>query len=290
MWIEFFKYLGYKVIISPPSNKKVLDNGTRISNDEACLSLKMFLGHVLELKNKCDVVLIPRLFSIKRGEQVCTNFNCLYDLTRNLIDIDIINYNIDLTENKNKLLAYLSLGEALGEAYIRSYTAYKYAEERNIIKRRQKEKKQEELLQLDGIKILLAGHPYNLYDELIGKVVSKYLEENNIIVLYSDSIDHNIIDSECLKISRDIHWTHSKEVMASIHYYQDKVDGIITLSSFPCGPDSLSNELVSHRIKNTPLINLIFEDLNSETGVITRLESFIDILSSIKEAKVEKNN
>ena len=66
----------------------------------------MFLGHVLELKDKCDYILVPRLYSIKKNEQVCTNFNCLYDLTRNLIDASFINYNIDLTTGKSKLIAY----------------------------------------------------------------------------------------------------------------------------------------------------------------------------------------
>lgn len=145
-----------------------------------------------------------------------------------------------------------------------------------------REKEQERVLKTNNIKILLAGHPYNLYDDLIGQTVSKYLLENNISLIYSDRINHNIIDEECMKLSTDIHWTHSKEVVASINYYHDKVDGIIIISSFPCGPDSLSNELVARKIKNVPTINLIFEDLNSEVGIITRLESFIDILKNIK--------
>ncbi len=242
----------------------------------------MFLGHVLELKDKCDYILVPRLYSIKKNEQVCTNFNCLYDLTRNLIDASFINYNIDLTTGKSKLIAYLNLGEALGESYIRSYNAYKYASNRSLIKRKQEEKEQREALKTNKIKILLAGHPYNLYDELIGKTVINYLEKNNIQIIYSNRINHTIIDSECNKISTDIHWTHSKEVMASINYYQDKVDGIILVSAFPCGPDSLSNELIAHKIKDIPIITLIFEDLNSETGIITRLESFIDIIQNMR--------
>lgn len=145
-----------------------------------------------------------------------------------------------------------------------------------------REKEQERVLKTNNTKILLAGHPYNLYDDLIGQTVSKYLLENNISLIYSDRINHNIIDEECMKLSTDIHWTHSKEVVASINYYHDKVDGIIIISSFPCGPDSLSNELVARKIKNVPTINLIFEDLNSEVGIITRLESFIDILKNIK--------
>lgn len=250
----------------------------------------MYLGHVLELKNKCDVILVPRLFSIKKCEQVCTNFNCLYDLTNNLIDTKIINYNIDLTTHKTKLQAFIKLGEQLGESYINSYKAYKHAEKISKKNRLEKEQIQKEKIQNNNIKILLAGHPYNLYDNLIGKTITNYLEKNNITIIYSDHINHNIIDSECEKISTDIHWTHSKEVVAAINYYQDKVDGIIIISSFPCGPDSLSNEMISHKIKNIPLITLIFEDLNSEAGVITRLESFIDILKNIKEKSYVKNN
>lgn len=290
MWINFFENLGYKTIISPPTNKQILENGVNIANDEACLSLKIYLGHILELKDKCNYILVPRLFCIKKNEQVCTNFNCLYDLVNNLIDVNIINYNIDLTTNKNKLQAFLKLGETLGESYIKSYIAYKYAQKISNDNRLKKEKEQENKLKSSKLKILLTGHPYNLYDDLIGKTIIKYLTENNITILYSDRIDHTIINSECEKISTDIHWSHSKEVMASIKYYQDKVDGIITISSFPCGPDSLSNELIHHKVKNIPLISLIFEDLNSETGVITRLESFLDILQSKKEIQNEKNN
>ena len=99
-----------------------------------------------------------------------------------------------------------------------------------------------------------------------------------------------MIDKESNKLSTDLNWTHSKELVAGINYYKDKVDGIILLSSFPCGPDSLSNELILHKVKNIPVITLIFEDLNSDVGIITRLESFIDILKNIKEKHNEKNN
>ena len=290
LWIEFIKKLGHTPKISSFSNKKHLEEGQKLANDESCLSLKLFLGHINELKDECDMILVPRLFSIKKKEQVCKNFNCLYDLVNNLFDINIINYNIDLTEKESKLMAFLKLGEILGASYIKSYKAYKYAEKISLMKRKKLEQEQAEKLSTSKIKILLAGHPYNLYDELIGKPVCKFLSENEITILYSDRIDHTKIDEECKKLSTDIHWTHSKEVMASINYYQDKVDGIILLSSFPCGPDSLSNELISHKIKECPLITLIFEDLNSEVGVITRLESFIDILKTKKEKIYGKNN
>lgn len=289
LWIEFFKNLGIDVIISPNTNKKIVDTGTKLAPSEACLSLKIYLGHIIELKDKCDYILIPRLYSLKKNEQVCTNFNALYDLVNNLFDVNILNYNVDISTKNYQLLGFLSIGEQLGFSYIKSYKAYKYAEK---IKR-MKQKKQELLQQKeieenkDKIKILLAGHPYNLYDSLIGKSVIDFLKGNNITILYSDKINHELVDEECRKISTDIHWTHNKEIVASTKYYEDIVDGIILISSFPCGPDSLMNEQISHKIKKVPIITLIFEDLNNDAGIITRLESFIDILNNLKESSHE---
>lgn len=158
------------------------------------------------------------------------------------------------------------------------------------MKRSKNELEQKHNLESANLKILLAGHPYNLYDDLIGKTITSYLEKNNITIIYSDKIDHTLISEEYKKIAPSIHWTHNKEVVASTKYYEDKVDGIILISSFPCGPDSLMNEQIVHQIKKVPIITLLFDDLNNEAGIITRLESFIDILNNLKEEKNGINN
>ena len=242
------------------------------------------------MKNRCDYILVPRLFCIKKNEQVCTNFNALYDLVNNLFDVKIINYNVNLNTFNYRLCEFIKMGKMLGCTYKDSYKAYKSALEYSNSKRIHKEVFQKINLNSKNLKVLVAGHSYNLHDELIGKIVSVFLKKNNITVIYSDRIENTLIDSECKKLSTDIHWTHNKEMVASVNYYKDKVDGIILISSFPCGPDSLIDELISRKIKNIPVITLVFEDLNSEAGVITRLESFIDIIKNLKEKSYEKSN
>ena len=69
--------------------------------------------------------------------------------------------------------------------------------------------------------------------------------------------------------------------MAAISHYEKQVDGIILITAFPCGPDSLSNEMIERNV-NIPLINLIIDDANSDAGLLTRIESFIDILEERK--------
>ena len=140
------------------------------------------------------------------------------------------------------------------------------------MKRKKQEEEQEKKIKENNnqLKILLAGHPYNLYDNLIGKSVEDFLKQNNITILYSDKIKQDLIQEEYQKIAPDIHWTHNKEIVASAKYYENIVDGQIT-----------------HQIKKIPIITLLFEDLNNEAGVITRLESFLDILMNLKEEKSE---
>lgn len=289
LWIPFFERLGIRTLISNSTNKDILLKGENLSIDEACFSLKIYLGHVENLIGKCDYIFIPRMFSIKKGEQVCTNFNCLYDLVHNLYPKQkFIHYNIDVEKGKKEALAYISLGRQLGFSYLASYQAYLFAKEEQRKTNLEKLYEQEKKLNSKNMKVLLASHSYNLYDSYISEKIVSYLNDKNIEIIYSDIFDDRMIDQECREISSDVHWTHSKKLLAAINYYEPFVNGIIFLSSFPCGPDSLTMEMVKRKVV-CPILFLIVENEFSETGVETRLESFFDILCNKQEVNYERN-
>ena len=155
MWKYFLEKLNVDYIISEETNKKIIKDGEALADSEACLSLKIFLGQVKSLEKRCDCVLIPRMFSIKKQEQVCTNFNCLYDLTKNLFKrMKFIHYNIDLTEGQSEVLAYTKLGNSLGFSYIDSYNAYSYAKRKKVCYLKDKILEQKEKLKSSKLKIL----------------------------------------------------------------------------------------------------------------------------------------
>ncbi len=290
LWTAFFEKLNVDIIYSDDTNKEILRKGEEKSIDEACLALKIYLGHIDNLKGKCDYILVPRMFCVKKKEQVCTNFNALYDIVHNLYnDINILNYNIDLNKRKKESSAFIHIGEQLGFSYIESYNAFLYAKDIEKEKRKSRIKEQEKKLYSNKLKVLIASHPYNMYDSYISGEVIQYLKEENIEIIYSDIIDSKKVDEECSAISTDVHWTHNKEVMAGIHYYHSKVDGMILISSFPCGPDSLAVEMIKRKI-DIPILYLVFENENSQTGLLTRLESFFDILRAKKEVHCERHH
>lgn len=276
LWINFFKYLNIEVVVSPKTNKEILDLGIKYSIDEMCLSLKNYIGHVMYLKDKCDYILIPRIDNYGIDNQTCTNFIAIYDIINNLDNFNILNYNINLRNNETELKGLVSICKQMCISREKVEEAYIYAKE--IKNRLKKEKVLDNLkkLESDKKKILLVGHSYNMYDNLIGKPIIDMLKNMNIEIIYSDLFFEK---DESSRYAKGLYWKYSKESISSIGKSIDKIDGIIFLSVFPCGIDSLVNELVMRKL-NKPYINLVIDDIESSGGIETRLESFVDIINS----------
>ena len=274
-WEYFFEKLNIDYIISPKTNKQILDNGIKLSNDEMCLSFKNYIGHINYLKDKCDYILIPRIDNYGLYNQTCTNFLACYDVINNIFDVKILNYNIDLEHKQSELKGLLKLSKILNKSKKQIKDAYLYASiKSNKIKKKNVIDNMNKLNSLKT-KILIIGHPYNVEDDLIGKQVLNCLNKLNCEIIYSYLFDQMNIDEEVSKYSKSLYWKYSKENIYSLKYI-DKIDGIIFLSTFPCGLDSLVNELVLRKI-DKPYLNLIIDDLDGNAGIETRIESFIDI-------------
>ncbi len=277
IWKNFFDYLKVPYIISPNTNKEIMENGMKYSNDEMCLALKTYLGHIHYLTGKCDYLIIPRIDNYHLDNQTCTNFLSAYDIVKNTFDVKILNYNIALDKHQSLKSGLIKIGLTLGFTKRQSKKAYKYA-----INEYKKNHKRDISINIGKLnsnktKILLMAHPYNTYDDLIGRDIIKYLTANDIEVIFSDKFDEKITNKLSTKLSKDLYFKYSKDNIGALIYAQDKIDGVIFLSAFPCGPDSLANEIVMRKI-DIPYINIVLDNNSSFTGVETRLESFIDML------------
>lgn len=280
-WLNFFKELNIDVIISPPTNKEIITMGNNVANDEMCLSLKIYFGHIMYLKDKCDYILVPRIDNYGICDQTCTNFLATYDIVNNLIPVNILSYNVDLKNNQNELKGFKEMGTKLGKRKKDIISAYK----KSVIFEDNKRKENTRInmckLSKTTPKILIVTHPYNIYDNYIGKPIIKMLEYQGVEVIYSDAFTQKITNDLSKKLSNTLYWKYSKESIGSIELIKNKIDGIIFLSAFPCGLDSIVNELVMRRIK-IPFINIVIDDIDAMTGIETRIESFIDIIESRK--------
>jgi len=49
LWDVFFKELGAEVVLSGTTNKKIFNDGVMVCNDQTCIPVKTFFGHVCHL-------------------------------------------------------------------------------------------------------------------------------------------------------------------------------------------------------------------------------------------------
>ncbi|HHY99996.1 MAG TPA: 2-hydroxyglutaryl-CoA dehydratase, partial [Tissierellia bacterium] len=59
---------------------------------------------------------------------------------------------------------------------------------------------------------------------------------------------------------------------------EKKVDGIIYVSSFNCGTDSVIIELIKNGLPDFPFLILKIDEHTGEAGINTRIEAFRDML------------
>ena len=71
-------------------------------------------------------------------------------------------------------------------------------------------------------------------------------------------------------------------MIGSLYYLKHQIDGVIYISTYPCGVDSLVNNLAIFKNKEIPTINLLIDENITDLSLETKLESFIDIINGGK--------
>lgn len=286
LWTTFFEGIGWNIVTSAPTNRRLIERGSALAVDESCLSLKVFLGHVESLRGHCDVVFVPRIESLHKSEHLCVNFMGAYDVVRNTMpDLRIVTYNVDVANAADEEAAMFALARELGAGRREARRAYTRARAAQAEHDRESALLQTALLSAvpndaDGVRILVVGHSYNLADEYIGKPIVRYLQTLGAEVITSDAVDRPHARTLSAALSPSIKWTYNKELLGAIELYRGSVDGIVFIVTFPCGPDSLMVELCQRRIEGIPIATLVIDELEAEAGLRTRLESFVDILDA----------
>lgn len=280
LWETFFRELQFDVEISADTSKEVVLCGAKSTLDENCLPLKIFMGHVQSLLGKCDWILVPRFARTDKTEEYCVRFWGLPDLVRNTFtNAPILSYNLDLRQRGNEAAAFIQMGKFLGKSKRASFQAYCSGCRAQQLQDRQKAYAQSARMRESGRKILIASQPYLIHDSYIGGQLQNLIVRQKVTPLFSDQCCRSLCRAFSKEISKSLYWSLNKEIIGAVELYKNQVDGIILLTAFPCGSDSLVNELVLRKVRNIPIIQILLDEHTALAGLETRIESFIDILS-----------
>lgn len=273
---SFFQGLGANTMTSEDTNKTILDEGVKYCVDEACLPVKVFHGHVASLRDKSDLILIPRIMQISQGEYICPKFCGLPEMVKNSIpDLPtIIDHPIYATSRKKLFHWAKDSGRLIGS-------------NQKIIRNSFDNALEIQSKFNPGIKdenfkytIALGGHPYNIYDKFTNMNIVEKLNEMDVGILTEEHIGVDVKNEEAKSLYKKPFWTFARNTYGFLSYVskEKKVDGIIYISSFACGIDSVIIELVKERIGNMTFMVLKVDEHTGEAGLDTRIEAFIDMI------------
>ncbi|MFA5048116.1 MAG: acyl-CoA dehydratase activase-related protein [Patescibacteria group bacterium] len=300
-WKKFFEELEIEVVVSPKTNKQILDLGLKTANGETCLPIKIYYGHVNWLRNNgVKTLLLPQFDRVynsseKLGEK---SFFCPYFV--GMSDVMLAEYPeletiSPLMIMKDKTISpepWWQLADKLGKSKTAAKSAYEKAQSEHeaFISKMQTE----QLMPIEVIdgekingagkdKIAIIGHPYLIYDfqaslNIVGKMI-KHGYSVRTMEMITDEEKSKAMDFLLLQPHNHWHITNEERIALAAVAHDKSVKGIIYLTPFNCGPDFLMETYVLKDIRKLkPVTTISIDEASGEAGLATRIEAFLDVL------------
>ena len=260
-WFTFFTSLGFSVLLSSPSSKKLYEKGIEtIPSESACYPAKLCHGHIMDLiENGVETIFYPSVVYEKKEFQDVTNYyNCPIVISYS----EVIKNNVEEIKRKQiKLInPFLSLNnpKVLIRRLTEELSGFNLKEEEvsqavaAAIRERERYKtdirrKGEEVLELLRTKrrhgIVLCGKPYHT-DPEINHGIAELIVSYGMAVLTEDSISH--LSGLRHKLRVVDQWVYNSRLYRAASFVaQEPCLDLIQLNSFGCGLDAVTSDQIA---------------------------------------------
>ena len=305
-WFTFFNELGFRVVLSPVSNRKVYELGIdSIPSESECYPAKLAHGHVQWLINNGIHTIFYPSIPYERNEfaEANNHYNCPIvtsypENIKNNIDA-IVHGEVDflhpfISFASEDTISYRLGDELSGKFHIpadeikkATHTAW----EELAACRKDMQKKGEETIRFlnetGNRGIVLAGRPYHI-DPEVNHGIPELINSYNIAVLTEDSISHLNPAEHPLNVMDQ--WMYHSRLYAAANYVKtvDNLD-LIQLNSFGCGLDAVTTDQVASILNDSDKIytSLKIDEVNNLGAARIRVRSLLAAIR-VREKRGEK--
>ncbi len=306
-WHTFFTELGYRVVLSPVSNRKIYELGIEsIPSESECYPAKLAHGHVSWLIRKgLKYIFYPCIpYERTEFEDANNHYNCpivtsyaenIKNNVEELRDSDIrfenpflpfTNLDVlkkrlveEFTENHN--IPADEIGRAADAAW----------NELARVRQDIRDKGEETLAWLEQTGkrgIVLAGRPYHI-DPEINHGIPELINAYGIAVLTEDSISHlQPVERPLIVMDQ---WMYHSRLYAAANYVKTKENlDLIQLNSFGCGLDAVTTDAVSDILCNSGKIYTVLkiDEVNNLGAARIRIRSLLSAIRVREEKHAER--
>ena len=304
-WHVFFTQLGYRVILSPSSNRGIYELGIEsIPSESECYPAKLAHGHVTWLiRQGVDFIFYPALFYERDEVEGANNhYNCPIvtsyseNIKNNVEEISngsfrLRNPFMSFRDADTVTQALLKEFSELPPQEVRAAVQTAWNEQENV--RRDIRKKGEETLRYleeTGKRgIVLAGRPYHI-DPEINHGIPELITSFDIAVLTEDSVSHLGCPERPLIVSDQ--WMYHSRLYAAASYVKtvEHLD-LIQLNSFGCGLDAVTTDQVNDILTGSDKIYtcLKIDEVNNLGAARIRVRSLLSAIR-VREKQHKKRS
>lgn len=303
-WHTFFTKLGYRVVISPESTRKIYELGIEsIPSESECYPAKLAHGHVSWLiKQGIKYIFYPCIPYERLEEKSATNhYNCpivtsygenIKNNVEELQDNNIKYQNpfMSFTDKEillSRLIEYFTVENDIPKEEIVNACNAAWDEMQQV--HRDIEKKGGEViayLKGNNMKgIVLAGRPYHI-DPEINHGIPDLITSYGVAVLTEDSVAHlGTVDRPTIVMDQWMY--HSRLYRAASYVRTSENLELIQLNSFGCGLDAVTTDQVNDILTSSNKICTVLkiDEVNNLGAARIRIRS---LLSAIKDREKKK--
>ena len=305
LFARFFKSLGFKVVLSGRTDKRIIRRGVESVSAQPCFPVKVAYGHILELIDRgVDYIFLPSIVSMTASfpqnehNQLCPFVQSLaYQVKAAFGDklgrAKILTVPIRMGEG-DKLLhkSFAALTKKLNVSALAVRKAIKEGLSAQAAFERALVKKGREILNQIGPEqklFILISRPYNGCDEGLNLRLPRKLTELGAEMIPMDmlALDEAQLSDESLH--RLVYWSYGQKILRAAEIIKDDPRLFaIYLSNFGCGPDSFLLTFFKDIMGKKPCLQLELDEHSADVGVITRLEAFLESLKHYRSRQAEK--
>jgi predicted CoA-substrate-specific enzyme activase len=294
LWRTFFEELGFNVIVSKESDKKLITTSLETITTETCLPVELMHGHIIDLIDRgAEYIFMPFIVNGKERKNNPTfNCNCPWIQTYPFMVKSALRGKIEESRLLVPSLHFRFFEKALVPELIEFFgSKFGFGEKeirKAIYKADEVQTEFEKELITYGKTVLknlppdcrpavLLGRPYNTSDPHLNLGLVEKLISQNVMPIPIDMLDlseFNIFESY-----RNMYWPNGQKMIAAAQYVA-KTDGMyaVYLSNFRCGPDSFIWHYITEELKGKPFLHLEVDEHSADAGMVTRIEAFLESL------------
>lgn len=306
-WFTFFNALHFRVVLSPPSNRRIYELGIEsIPSESECYPAKLAHGHVKWLIYEgLSFIFYPCIpYEREEFKEANNHYNCpivtsYAENIKNNVD-EITSGKIDFM---NPFMSFRSeetlssrLTEELGTKFNISAEEIRNAvhlawEELAACRADIRRKGEETIAYLDKTGkrgIVLAGRPYHM-DPEVHHGIPELINSYDIAVLTEDSISH-LHEVERPLIVMD-QWMYHSRLYAAANFVKTKDNlDLIQLNSFGCGLDAVTTDAVSDILTKSGKIytSLKIDEVNNLGAARIRIRSLLAAIRVREEKQMKR--